>query len=447
MTGTEEELPKPAAESGSGPGALQSDLSPVQTPVESPEPQLLAATEGTGMQLEAEEQAPAAAPEEPQEGNQMAGDAPAQTNGPEATVAEIEEPAGGMAAAQPVPAAAKPRSLFPALTATALAGAVLGLGGSYALRQFEDSQPYGIITDERVTALSARLDDLESKQKAADSAARSALSAVESRAAAAETAANKAAELAAAAGAGAEAQKAETSQPNLQASSNGSSPAAASDLAPLEARIASLEQKLVPLETAPASAKTQVRAEAERENPADGQASRAAAVAIVAENLLRKLDHGEEFSAELAALENLGAPEAALAPLRATPASAVSTQRQLTARFESLAPKIIESESAAAAAGDENFLDRLTRHAKGLVHYRRTGDTEAADVYAIVSRIESALADRDIESAYKGWSQLPGPAKIVSQGWGEAAKARLEALNAARSIEAGAVAVLGKPKS
>jgi hypothetical protein len=42
---------------------------------------------------------------------------------------------------------------------------------------------------------------------------------------------------------------------------------------------------------------------------------------------------------------------------------------------------------------------------------------------------------------------LPSAAVTKSESWGEAAKARLDAINAARSIEAEAVAVLGKPKS
>jgi len=41
----------------------------------------------------------------------------------------------------------------------------------------------------------------------------------------------------------------------------------------------------------------------------------------------------------------------------------------------------------------------------------------------------------------------PRLATAQSEGWGEAAKVRLDALNAARLIEADAVAVLGKPKS
>jgi len=36
---------------------------------------------------------------------------------------------------------------------------------------------------------------------------------------------------------------------------------------------------------------------------------------------------------------------------------------------------------------------------------------------------------------------------MVTARWGEAVKARLDAINAAKSIEADSVAVLGKPKS
>ena len=129
------------------------------------------------------------------------------------------------------------------------------------------------------------------------------------------------------------------------------------------------------------------------------------------------------------------------------PESTVSTEPQLTARFATLVPGIIESESAKQASEDESFLDRVTRHAKGLVHIRRVGDTEAPGVEGFVERIEKALAEHDLETAYKTWKQLPGTATTQSQSWGEAAKARLDALNAARAIEADAVAVLGKPKS
>jgi hypothetical protein len=161
---------------------------------------------------------------------------------------------------------------------------------------------------------------------------------------------------------------------------------------------------------------------------------------------LRKLDHGEEFSAELAALENLGIHEPALAPLRAASASAVSTERELGAQFANLSAKIIAAQYAAPAGQEESFVDRLTRNAKSLVDVRHVGDSSAADVESLVTRIESALANHEIEVAYKAWAQLPGAAKNAALSWGEAAKSRLDAINAAKSIEADAVAVLGKPE-
>ena len=163
--------------------------------------------------------------------------------------------------------------------------------------------------------------------------------------------------------------------------------------------------------------------------------------------MLLKLDSGEQFSGELAALENLGVPQASLAPLRAASESTVSSERQLTAQFATLVPGIIASESAKQASADEGFLDRLTRNAKGLLRIRRVGDAEASGVQGFVARIENALADHDLEAAYKTWKELPGTATTQLESWGEAVKARLDALNAARSIEADAVAVLGKPKS
>jgi hypothetical protein len=338
----------------------------------------------------------------------------------------------------------KPRSLFPALAATAVAGAILGFGGTLGMRYFGSSQINGFVSGERIAALNARIDAIEGKEDAASAASRTALSAMETRVAAAENAANKAVE--SASSAQADAQKAIASQPAAQEPASGPAPAIP-DLGPLEARIGTLEQKLAPLESALAAPKADLRAQPSREKAEAGQGSSAQAIAIVAESLLRKLDSGGQFSGELAALENLGVPQASLAPLRAASESTVSSEPQLTARFATLVPGIIESESAKQASEDESFLDRVTRHAKGLVHIRRVGDTEAAGVQGFVERIEKALAEHDLEAAYKTWKQLPGAATTQSESWGEAAKARLDALNAARAIEADAVAVLGKPKS
>ncbi len=443
MAGDEEELSKPIVEPGAVPGSLGHEM-----PQNGGQPQSADELENAATQWPEAEPSVTAPPEseslaEPQFSlESQALEVPT----PETPAPEPVDPAPGMVAPPPGLAGeqTKPRSLFPALAATAVAGALLGFGGTLGLRYFGGSQVNGFASSERVAALNARIDVIEGKEDAASAAARTALAAIETRVAATEGAAGKAEELANSAEA--EAQKALASRPAEQEPAS-SPPPAVPDVGPLEARIGTLEQKLAPLELALAAPKADLRPQQDRADAATGESSRAQAIAVVAESLLLKLDRDEQFSGELAALENLGVPQASLAPLRAASASTVSSERKLTARFAALVPGIIASESANQANADEGFLDRLTRNAKGLVHIRRVGDGEAAGVQGFVARIENALADHDLAAAYKTWKELPGAATANSEDWGEAAKARLDALNAARAIEADAVAVLGKPKS
>jgi hypothetical protein len=443
MANDEEERSKIIAEPGAVPESLRHE-----TPVNGGQSQSAAEPERTATQLPEAELSETAAPEAQSPGEPQVSMEPQAPEVPPPETPAPEPVDSAPLVFAPPPRLAgeqtKPRALFPALAVTAIAGAILGFGGTFGLRYFGGSQFNGTASDERLASLNARMDAIEGKEDAASAAARAALAAMETRVAGVENAANKAAE--SANSAQADAQKALASQPAAQEPASGSAPAVP-DLGPLEARIGTLEQKLAPLEAALAAPKADLRPQQNRADAAAGEGSRAQAIAIVAESLLQKLDNGEQFAGELAALENLGVPQASLAPLRAAPESTVSSEPQLTTRFATLVPGIIESESAKQASEDESFLDRVTRHAKGLVHIRRVGDAEAAGVQGFVERIEKALADHDLEAAYKTWKQLPGAATTQSESWGEAAKVRLDALNAARSIEADAVAVLGKPKS
>ena len=494
MANDEEELSKPIVEPGALPGSLRHE-----TPMNGGQSQSAAEPERAAAQLpEAEPSvtAPSEAqsPDEPQFALEShAPEAPKpETPAPEPVNSEplVFAPPPRLAGEQ-----TKTRALFPALAATAVAGAILGFGGTLGLRYFGGSQINGFASSERIAALNARIDAIEGKEDAASAASRTALSAMETRVAAAENVANKAVE--SANSAQVDAQKAFASGPAAQEPASGPAPAvpdlgplearigtleqklapleaalaapkadlrpqqdrekaeagqsspapAVPDLGPLEARIGTLEQKLAPLEATLAAPKADLRPQQDREKAEAGQGSPAQAIAIVAESLLRKLDSGEQFSGELAALEHLGVPQASLAPLHAASKSTVSSEPQLTARFAALVPGIIASEPAKQASADEGFLDRVTRNAKGLVHIRRVGDAEAAGVQGFVERIEKALAEHDLKAAYQAWNELPSHGKTVSESWAEAAKARLDALNAARSIEADAVAVLGKPRS
>jgi hypothetical protein len=443
MANDEEELSKPIVEPGALPGSLRHE-----TPMNGGQSQSAAEPERAATQLPEAELSLTALPDAQSPGEPRIS---LESQAPEGPTPETPAPepvdSAPLVFAPPPRLAGektKPRALFPALAATAVAGAILGFGGTLGLRYFGGSHINGPASGERIAALNARIDAIEGKEDAASAASRTALSAMETRVAAVEGAVGKATELANAAQA--DAQKALASGQVAPEPAPGPAPAVP-DLGPLEARIGTLEQKLAPLEAALAAPKADLRPQQDRADAATGEGSRAQAIAIVAESLLRKLDSGGQFSAELAALENLGVPQASLAPLRAASESTVSSERQLTARFAALVPGIIASESAKQASADEGFLDRLTRNAKGLLRIRRVGDAEAAGVQGFVARIENALADHDLEAAYNAWKELPGAATTQSESWGEAAKARLDALNAARSIEADAVAVLGKPKS
>jgi hypothetical protein len=441
MASDDEELSKPKAEPGAVPGLFRDE-----TPVNGGRSQSAAEPERAATRVPGAELFATAPPEsQPPDETQFATESHApEIATPDPPAPEPTDSAPLVFAPPPRLASeqTKPRALFPKLAATAVAGAILGFGGTLGLRYFGGSQINGFASGERIATLNARIDSIESKEDAASAASREALAKMESRVAAAENAANKAVE--SANSAQADSQKAVASRP---VALEQPAPSPAPDLGPLEARVGTLEQKLAPLESALAAPKADLRPQQHRAGAASGEDSRAQGMAIVAESLLRKLDSGGQFSDELAALENLGVPSASLAPLRATSEKTVSTERQLTMRFADLVPGIIASESAKQASADESFLDRLTRNAKGLVRVRRVGDTGAAGVQGFVARIENALADHDLEAAYKTWKELPSAATAQSEDWGEAVKARLDALNAARSIEADAVAVLGKPKS
>ncbi|MFZ0494201.1 MAG: hypothetical protein WBE80_00895 [Methylocella sp.] len=443
MADDEEELSRPIVEPGAVPGTLRHEM-----PRNGGQSQWAAEPARAATQLPETESSLTAPPEAQSPGEpqfSMESHAP-EVPTPETPAPEPVDSPPGMVAPPPRPAGerTKPRLLFPAVAATALAVAILGFGGTLGLRHFGGSQSNGVTSGARIAALNARIDAIEGKEDAAAAASRTALSAMETRVAAVENAANKAVE--SANSAQADAQKAFASLPPAQEPVSGPAPAVP-DLGPLEARIGTLEQKLAPLESALAAPKVDLRPQQDRADAAAGEGSRALAIAIVAESLLRTLDSGGQYSGELAALENLGVPQASLAPLRSASGSTVSSERQLTEQFATLVPDIIASESAKQASADEGFLDRLARNAKGLLRIRRVGDAEAAGVQGFVAQIEDALADHDLEAAYKTWKELPGAATTNSESWGEAAKARLDALNAARSIEADAVAVLGKRKS
>lgn len=366
-------------------------------------------------------------------------------------------PAEEQAAAEPVAqghaaaGAARRRALFPALAATAIVGAILGAGASLGLRYLTEPPASASLINERINerinehmaALNARIDSLEKKADTSATAARAAASAIESRVAAAETAAREATEIANSLKS--QVEKAAEMPASAAPQSDGTA-AAAPDLAPLQARITDLEQKLAALGQSLSAPKDATRAEPDKDTAAAKEASRAQAIAVAAQSLLHKLDRGESFATQLSALDSLGAGREWLATLHAIPGASVRSERQLVEQFASLAPQIIAA-SASQTNEVESLLDRLARDAKALVHVHRADEVEALGAEGLVAKIEKALHSGDLETAVKSWQELPAAAISVSKNWGEEAEARRGALEAARAIEGEAMATLSKPKT
>jgi hypothetical protein len=242
MADNEEERPKSTEEQGAELHAPRHELLRVEMPGDGGD------TEPAEKMAEAETPPPLEEPSEftppeleAHEELQSPADTPPQPSESQVPAAELQSPVPPVP--PPQPAAPEPvilRSLFPALAATALVGALLGVGGSYGLRFLEGSRINPPPFDDRLTELKARLDAIESKEEAASSSSRAALSALEARVATAEAAANNATELAKAAESDIE--KAAASLPARQTPTDGSpTRAEPPDLGPFESRLAAVE--------------------------------------------------------------------------------------------------------------------------------------------------------------------------------------------------------------
>ena len=200
---------------------------------------------------------------------------------------------------------------------------------------------------------------------------------------------------------------------------------AASDV---RAELAAIKDDLaMSLRTAAQAARDRTRIDAlEAALPtAAPQASWAAAASA----LRRRFDAGEPLANELAALDRLGAPAAALAPLRPFVAAGAPSLPALALAVRQLAPSLAAAETPAAA--EDGALDRLFRRLQGLAKIRKVGESRAGDVAA---RAGDALARGDLAGALADLNALPPPARAAAQGWIEGAQARLAADEAAQAL-------------
>jgi hypothetical protein len=305
--------------------------------------------------------------------------------------------------------------------------------------------------------LTARLDDLEKRVRAASAAAaerpaaapdpaiaelRSQITALENRSTASPAPAPAPAPVQAPAPAQAESDK---------------------DVAALRLEIATLRSTLQALDQAMAGQKDEAarqreqskalseavdkaRAEANAVGAGEKKAigtARASAVIGVAARLSSALEAGAPFTSELGLLAPLAQGDAKLgeiiASLQPYAASGVASRVALSTSFPAVAKAALADDLA-----DDSFGERLLGKIKGLVSLRRVGaDVPGDAVEAKLARAEAALEAGDVAKAVDLVKSLPPQTAKATQAWLARAEAHLAAKRGVDQLASYAVTLLG----
>lgn len=153
--------------------------------------------------------------------------------------------------------------------------------------------------------------------------------------------------------------------------------------------------------------------------------------AIAAAGLKSAIDRGGSFMSELEAFASVAPEDPAVAELRDLAARGVPSRATLVAAFSDAASEAI----AAADPGDPEagLVDRLMSSAMSVVKVRRVGDVEGDSAEAIVARAEARLLNGDLDAALSEWNTLPEASRAATADYSDAlaARARSEKLIAA----------------
>ena len=171
-------------------------------------------------------------------------------------------------------------------------------------------------------------------------------------------------------------------------------------------------------------------------------ADRGGRLAFVAAALRSRVERGEPFAQELAAVKPLAADTAALALLEPFAAAGVPRAAMLAREFAQLTGAMLQ---AAGTTRDGGLIDRLQANAERLVRIRPINEAPGDDPATVIARAEVKAAHGDLPGARAELESLPPAVRAPAAGWIKRAEAQEAALAAARSLADGAVGALAKP--
>ena len=303
--------------------------------------------------------------------------------------------------------------------------------------------------------ISARLDDLDKRVRAASAAAaerpaspassgpdpaiadlRRKIEALESRPAAPEAAA-----------------------PAPAPTQAGPNPEQEKELATLRLELATMRNTVQTIDQTVAVQRDQTKLLAEAVDKARGEtsarnageqkavsAARASALIGIAARLSAAVESGLPFATDLALLTPLAQGDAKLtessAALQTYAQNGVASRPALVAEFPAVAKAALADDLA-----DDSFGERLLGKVRALVSLRRVGnDVEGDGTEAKLARAEAALEAGDLARAVALVKTLPAPTARATAGWLSRAQAHLAAKQAADQISSQAVTLLGSAR-
>jgi len=195
-----------------------------------------------------------------------------------------------------------------------------------------------------------------------------------------------------------------------------------------------------------AEAVDKARGEASARNAGEQKAmsaARASALIGIAARLSAAVESGLPFATDLALLTPLAQGDAKLtesaAVLQTYAQSGVASRTALVAEFPAVAKAALADDLA-----DDSFGERLLGKVRGLVSLRRVGnDVEGDGTEAKLARAEAALEAGDLPKAVALVKTLPPATARATAGWLSRAQANLAAKQAADQISSQAVTLLG----
>ncbi len=165
----------------------------------------------------------------------------------------------------------------------------------------------------------------------------------------------------------------------------------------------------------------------------------------VAVALKAKLQDGQAFAKEWAALESLRADPNALAVLKPLAAQGIPSAAALAASFAAPA-RAIAAAPPPRPQGEAAWTDKVSAALGRLVRVTPVDPANGEDPVSLTVRIQTALAKDDSATALALWQKLPEPARRDTATFGRDLDQRVKAERAVSQIMAGMVDRLGAAK-